>query len=664
VRLFKGSRAAVRIGITLIGIYAVWIWAWRKDPWVCLAGGGVMEAAGALFATAFLFIAYRQTRRKYWLYYGCGAMCYFAAQSYWTTGFLLNGATSPAFGPDEILWSLQYFCYVAALYFQNRRGRNPALPFLLDILLLTTVSMTLYWQLFLGPALETPHLGRLMTAFNLFCASVNLVLLMSLLFLFMSDRSRVSRSTAYWLSACFLLKTAGSSLSWGLNEYVVSHGWWELLPDVCWFLSLLCLGFSAVYGDHSGIGKTSSPSKYPELKRYMPVALGGLLMTAFVVGTFPASPGEFGTMLGVGLLIARLFLGIRESETVNRALRQSNVNYRNWVDNALVGVFIEQDGKLVYVNRHCEEIFGYSAGEMLGSALLGHLAFEEISRFIAEADKLRQHIPTARFGISGVKYDKTPIELEMQLAMTFYEGKEALSGTLIDITERKLSEQWLIRSEKLSVVGQLAAGVAHEIRNPLTALKGFTQLLHQNNDDNRQYYEIMLAELERINYIVGEFMVLSKPHKRQELKEQNIHNILKSIVPILESEAILHNVIIRINSKPRLPLVRCDENQIKQVLINLMKNAIEAMPGGGTVTVRYGMDETKRALIVYIEDEGVGIPPDLLERLGEPFLTTKEKGTGLGIMVCYKIIEAHEGVLSISSKPGQGTVVKIVLPAR
>jgi signal transduction histidine kinase len=213
------------------------------------------------------------------------------------------------------------------------------------------------------------------------------------------------------------------------------------------------------------------------------------------------------------------------------------------------------------------------------------------------------------------------------------------------------------------VVGQLAAGVAHEIRNPLTALKGFMQLLHQNADENRKYFEIMLTELERINYIVGEFMVLSKPHNQQQLQDHDIHVILMSIIPILESQAILHNVIIRVDPVQDLPRVKCDVNQIKQVLINLMKNAIEAMPNGGTVTVRFEKDMPRRELVVYIEDQGEGMPPELLERLGEPFLTTKEKGTGLGLMVCYKIIQAHGGTISFGSTPGEGTCVKLVLPA-
>jgi two-component system sporulation sensor kinase A len=662
--LFRGSRLAGRIGFILIGVYTIWLLWWHNDPFVSVAGSNVIQVFGDLYAVVVLYMAYQQKRAKYWLYYSAGAFFYCVAQAYRTLDLLVTGVAPATFGPAEVLWVIQYFFYVAALYHQNRSGRNPVLPFLLDITLFTAVAISVYWQIWSRPAWDRPLFLTSMTTFELLCSSVNLVIVMSLLFLSITGRSRVSRAATCWLGAAFLINTAGTSCSWILEKREALESPWAMLPGFCWFLAFIFIGFSAVYGKYKHRMNRPADSKYLELKRYVPVALGGLLLMSLLAGSFPASPIEYGSVLGVVLLIARLFLGIRESEAANRALRQSNRNYRNWVDNALVGVFIEQDGKLVYVNRHCEEIFGYSPGGMLGTTLLGHLTFEEISRFLAEADKLRKHIPTSRFDISGVKNDKTPLDLEMQLALTDYEGKEALSGTLIDITERKMSEQWLIRSEKLSVVGQLAAGVAHEIRNPLTALKGFTQLLHQNSDENRKYYEIMLAELERINYIVGEFMVLSKPHNRQELKEQDINRILTSIIPILDSQAILHNVIIRIEYEQNLPRVRCDENQIKQVLVNLMKNAIEAMPGGGTVTVRYGIDAAKRELMVYIEDDGVGIPPDLLDRLGEPFLTTKDKGTGLGLMVCYKIIEAHEGMLSISSKHGQGTVVKIVLPAR
>jgi signal transduction histidine kinase len=235
--------------------------------------------------------------------------------------------------------------------------------------------------------------------------------------------------------------------------------------------------------------------------------------------------------------------------------------------------------------------------------------------------------------------------------------------TLLDITERQTSEQLLIRSEKLSVVGQLAAGVAHEIRNPLTALKGFTQLLYQtSNSPNQRYYEIMLAELERINYIVGEFMLLSKPHQWQQLSSHDLRKVLDFIIPIIESQAIIHNVELQVEPGPELPPVRCDANQIKQVFVNLMKNSIEAMPQGGKITIRFDLD-VKDQVIVTIEDTGSGIPEEILKRLGEPFFSTKESGTGLGLMVCYKIIQSHGGALTIGNRPDNGTIVRISMPA-
>ncbi|WP_219641434.1 ATP-binding protein [Cohnella sp. CFH 77786] len=659
----KSSRVAGWIGILLLVLYVGWEFGFRSDWFVGKSVGNVLQSLGSLCAAVLLVLAYRDSgRAKHWLHYAIGVCCYFAALTYQTAALIATGEDPNAFGPSEILWMLHYVFFLIALYYQNRNARNPAFPFLFDILLFTTVSVTLCWQQFIRPAPAESDLTASMTAFHLFCSSVNLVVVM---FLFIFDLSNVSKGTRNLLLVGFLFKTAGNSYSWFLEERTDWREPGVNVPDFCWFAGMLLIGFAGAYGsrkpgEHDWTGVKIATG----LRRYVPLVLGGLLLVLLLAGSSPQTPVAFGCLLGVVLLLVRLFIGIRESESVNQALRETDVIYQNWAQNALVGVFIEQDGKLEYVNRYCEEIFGYARGEMAGRSILNHIAYSDIPRFLSEIDQLGESIPTARFGVTGLKRNRETLYLEMQLANAVFEGKPALSGTLLDITERKMSEQYLIRSEKLSVIGQLAAGVAHEIRNPLTALKGFTQLLHQNSDDNRKYYEIMLTELERINYIVGEFMLLSKPHNRQQLKEHDIHRILTSIIPILESQAILHNVIIRVESAEDLPKVKCDENQIKQVLINLMKNAIEAMPGGGTMSVRYETDVSKRELILYIEDEGVGMPPELLERLGEPFLTTKEKGTGLGLMVSYKIIQAHQGSLSVSSRPGQGTTVKLVLPAR
>jgi two-component system, sporulation sensor kinase A len=228
-----------------------------------------------------------------------------------------------------------------------------------------------------------------------------------------------------------------------------------------------------------------------------------------------------------------------------------------------------------------------------------------------------------------------------------------------DITERKQAEELLRKSEKLAVVGELAAGVAHEIRNPLTSLKGFMYLLKEENKGNGIYFKIMESELERIDLIVNEFLTLGKP-QIMNFQQKDVSVLLKDIMTLLDAQAALNNVKMIPEFEPNIPLLQCDENQLKQVFINIIKNAIEAMPNGGTIKIQAKMQEN--SLVIRVIDQGCGIPKDRIDKLGEPFYSTKEKGTGLGLMVSYKIIEAHNGKIKIKSEVEKGTVVSIIFP--
>ncbi|MFP7300385.1 MHYT domain-containing protein [Neobacillus niacini] len=248
------------------------------------------------------------------------------------------------------------------------------------------------------------------------------------------------------------------------------------------------------------------------------------------------------------------------------------------------------------------------------------------------------------------------VVLIMLLSNAFLDKKLIEQMKDLNNHEKKLRD-----SEKLSLVGELAAGVAHEIRNPLTTLKGFTQMMIENTDPeaNERYSKIMIDEINRINFIVSEFMVLSKPHIVQ-YSLTDISKSIKNVITLLNTQAIIKNIEIIPEFIGERFLIHCEENQIKQVIANLIKNSIEAMPEGGKIQIR--MEQQDAQFVISVIDNGVGISREHLPLLGTPFYSTKTEGTGLGLMVSKKIIQNHNGKFEINSIPNVATTVRITLP--
>ncbi len=246
----------------------------------------------------------------------------------------------------------------------------------------------------------------------------------------------------------------------------------------------------------------------------------------------------------------------------------------------------------------------------------------------------------------------------------FYENGSRKGLVVIgrDVTEQRVAEDRLRKTEKLSIVGELAASVAHEIRNPLTSLKGFIQLFQHESKDKRyqEFYDIMLSELNRINHIVGELLILAKPQKLT-FSKCSINQILNDVVSLLEPQANMNNVNIIFNEIDDGIEIECSKNQLKQLFINVIKNAIEASFEKGDVSVSV-KNKNKEEILVMVEDKGSGISEDFLNRIGEPFYSSKEKGTGLGLTVSIKIVEQHKGTIYFNSQLNKGTTVEITLP--
>jgi signal transduction histidine kinase len=218
----------------------------------------------------------------------------------------------------------------------------------------------------------------------------------------------------------------------------------------------------------------------------------------------------------------------------------------------------------------------------------------------------------------------------------------------------------LNQKEKLAVVGQMAAAVGHEIRNPLSSLKGFTQLQNERYPNTNDFYPIMIQEIDRINMIVNDLMYLGKP-KEIHFRNESIEEIIAYTLSITRQQAESQVVTIETLMEGPLPPLECDSKQLKQVFINLIKNAIEAMPSGGKIKIIIKVLNGQK-MSISIHDDGVGISDDKIQNIGKPFYTTKSDGTGLGLIVTTQIIEDHNGSFNIESRHEEGTKVEVVLP--
>ncbi|WP_127534365.1 sensor histidine kinase [Paenibacillus kobensis] len=344
----------------------------------------------------------------------------------------------------------------------------------------------------------------------------------------------------------------------------------------------------------------------------------------------------------------------------NRSMKDYLESFINHTTDA-IHVF-DQNGIISSTNAAFTQMFGYEEHEVIGRKLAFVPAqWEQEERKAMEALLAGKAVPP----MESVRRKKSGEYISVSVTISPIRDTggtiRAFASITRDMTSRNKMEELLRRSEKLTTVGKLAAGVAHEIRNPLTTLKGFLQLQMQTNKLNPQHIDMMMTELDRINLIVGEFLILAKP-QATKFEVKDVRFVLGDVMSLLDSQAHLCSVIFQSEFTKEACNVHCEENQLKQVFINLLKNAMEAMPNGGNIKIAVELGDQQEVRIEIV-DEGCGIPEEMIPTLGDPFVTGKEAGTGLGIMVSQRIIQSHRGTMFISSQVGVGTTVMITLPS-
>jgi two-component system sensor histidine kinase HydH len=279
-----------------------------------------------------------------------------------------------------------------------------------------------------------------------------------------------------------------------------------------------------------------------------------------------------------------------------------------------------------------------------------------------------------------------PMEIERYLEILLYNVVGGVTGMLsereakhrarLEETARELREQadriiriegQLRRSERLSTLGELAAMLAHEIRNPLGSIRGATEILgddYKPGDRKAEFVQIIIRESDRLNRVVENFMRLGRA-PLSPMTSCDVMEELRAVVTLARLEARGRGVTLKLEDT-RLPFIEADGERLRQAFLNLVLNALQATPAGGHVTVGASVKnpgaDSPGAMEIVVADTGIGIPPDVLENVFRPFFTTREAGTGLGLAITKKIIDAHGGAIAIESEPGKGTVVRVSLP--
>ncbi|MBB6177355.1 two-component system, sporulation sensor kinase E [Anoxybacillus tengchongensis] len=351
-----------------------------------------------------------------------------------------------------------------------------------------------------------------------------------------------------------------------------------------------------------------------------------------------------------------IFRNVSERRKMEKQLREQEQKFRNVFNHAMDGIVLIDDKQRIFdANPVACRIFALSKEQLVTKCMHAFIGSNELNKFQKWVNNGEEE---EEFTITDGEGKKKIVELSFKPNIIEHVGLMMVR----DITEKKEMEEQLRKSDTLSVVGQLAAGIAHEIRNPMTALKGFIQLLQgsigNGCEQYNMYFHVIMSELKRIESIITEFLVLAKP-QAVHYERGDVAKIMQETVDLLSVQATMHNIQIEATYE-QVPRIYCEPKQLKQVFINILKNAIEVMPNGGTITV--SVEHVGDDIRIAIRDEGSGIPKDKIKKLGEPFYTTKERGTGLGLMVSYKIIEEHRGRIDVESEVGVGTTFYITLP--
>lgn len=395
-------------------------------------------------------------------------------------------------------------------------------------------------------------------------------------------------------------------------------------------------------------GRRIAPGRYDDL-----VLVLGLKMTAFDA----ARRSDIHHAIIMATIVVALGSGalffifvIQNYYLVDRTLKQTQDYTRQVVANMANGLLsIDLEGRILSFNLLALDLLGLEESEVKGLDLKSFIDFSVtgIEKTLLESRPVleREYLHRQPSG------QTVPMTLSVTPILNQENTCSGAVMVLRDLREIKRLEAKVRHSEKLAAIGKLAAGVAHEVRNPLSSIRGFARFLaHSLNDrpKEKEYAEIMVKEVDRINRVVNDLLTFARPLE-PDLAPTDVAKLVEHAVRLIESDARLRNVTVDTNVSEDLDDPFLDANQMTQALLNLTLNALQEVGEQGTITIGAEKDETGSLLHLWVADDGPGISRDKIDKIFDPFFTTRETGTGLGLSIVHKIVENHGGEIRIDS---------------
>ena len=368
-------------------------------------------------------------------------------------------------------------------------------------------------------------------------------------------------------------------------------------------------------------------------------------------------------LLLVGFAGFTLLFLVQSYRATRASLSRIKAFSDNVVENVPIGLLaLDQQGKIAAFNRGAESILQLSAQEVLGQEtdrIIPPELLDEINHSKNQADVIEKEIECKTA-------DGKMVPLEIGASSLKDENDVFLGNVLLfkDLTEVRTLRREVARNQRLASVGKLAAGVAHEIRNPLSSIKGFATYFKERYPDrpeDQRTADIMIQEVDRLNRVVGQLLEFASPIsvKRQSI---SLQALLKDSIRLIEDRAAEKNISIQTRNAAGIDAAWGDPDRINQILLNLFLNAIDAMENGGELNVAISSNDDRGEISITVSDTGCGISPEHLSRVFDPYFTTKSTGTGLGLAIAHNIVEAMDGRIKVESHKKRGTTFTVTLP--